>query len=509
MDESQQYHAIPRGARSPPPAASLHSILLRGGKVNPFDLELSESSDEDDSPLTAVKGDVESARTRDELRISQNEGPSSRDGLNSNHSSDESAWSKHTPTRQGAEMFSNLFPSTIGQEQSPKESPLRAAFPNQQTPDAGKPSGHRTPMDVDAFKRLLLTGAKDPAPAVSTQPPILGRRGSQGDNSSNTDTSSLSKNSILDSQTDLRLETPASSHDITPLNEDGHFSFPTTGSRYGRTEPPTPPRRRGSDIGRNHYTGGSSEQSTFTQSKTGSPRPLSVVTDLNKSLPAHPPIEVTTSIQPESPLSSNFTAAARARVAPPPPLSRRNSQMRAKQQHFHGVSTSIAEEILPPPKSIHPPPPAITKAPAPPPPRRKGTDRAAALPSDHEALTAEAPLESLTKMDHALPKAPPPPPSRSGSRAIASKPSQASSLSRSTTVPPPPPPRHRASSGSSYASKRASAEMSGPSNGSRRSSSQLVPEEAQPKTPEEQPDFLADLSALQKELDAYRTTFGS
>ena len=523
-DDSQQYsqyHAFPARVRSPPPTAGLHSILSKGGKVNPFDLEPSESSDEEDSPLTAVKGDGKTAQAKDSVALTHSEnlfakskgfdrdgGLNERSVLDVEHDSDDGVPNGPFSKTQAAGMTSTRVPPTSGRKHLSKESLSRPVFPNQASVDFSPVAGHRTPMDVDAFKRLLLTGARDPTPTASNQTSIIGQTGSHGDNSSSTDTSSLSRNSILDSQTDLRLETPASSHDITPLDDDRSFSFPAARPGTGRGEPPTPPRRRGSDLRKHRHASDNSEQPTSIQPKLGSSRPLTVVTDLNQSLPTHPPLEITGSILPESPLSSTFATVSRQRVAPPPPLSRRNSQMRAKQQMFHGPTTSIAEEILPFPEPTYSHPPTINKAPAPPPPRRKGTDRATTVLTDHGAMASEAPPESQTKLNQTPPKAPPPPPSRSGSRATAPKP-PASSISRSGIVPPPPPPRHRASSGSSRASTRASMEIIGPSHERRQSASQQTSEEVQSGPAEEQKDILADLSALQKELDAYRITFGS
>ena len=462
----------------------------------------------------AVQGDVESIEIRGSLpsTVSENHfdgldgigkavGPVDH-GINDVEvDKEKSLRKKGTSKRKVTEIPLNLFPSTSGRKQSPRGSPLRADIQDFPESNASIASAHRTPMDVDAFKRLLMTGVKDSVPTTSMSTPMLNQYGSQGDSSSNTDTSSLSRNSILDSQTDPNRETPDSSQDITPLDEEGFSAFKP---RPGKSEPPTPPRRRGSDLGRPQSSRARDEQSASISSKIASSRSLSVVTDLSKSPSAHTHTEVATSKQPDSPSSNTFSAASRQRVAPPPPLSRRNSQVRSKQQQFHGMTASIAEEILPPSESIDPSPPAINKAPAPPPPRRKGTERAVAISVD-----AGAPSNYESKPYQNLPRAPLPPPSRSGSKAKASKPVQTLSIARSTTIPPPPPPRHRASSGSSLASQRASTEIITSSNESQPMGSQLNLKEEQSKNPEDAKDILADLSALQKELDAYRTTFRS
>ena len=485
--------------------------------MNPFDLELSETSEEEDSPLTAVHGNFGLAQARGSLpsssldsrfdnfrRAEQNISRGDKGKVDTKDDKVKSIGNDGTPPRKASEVPSNLFPSISGREQSPRNSPIRTTFPGRIESNSSPASGHKTPMDVDAFKRLLLTGAKDPVPASSMSLSVLGQHGSQGDNSSNTDTSSISKNSILDSQTDLSPETPDTSQDATPLDEEGESIFR---HRIRKSEPPTPPRRRGSDLGRPQSLRGHNDQPTPASSEIASSRPTSIITDSNKSISAYLPTEATVPNQPGSPLSNSFNSSSRQRVAPPPPISRRNSQMRAKQQQFHGVASSIAEETFPEP--ILPPPPAISKAPAPPPPRRKGTERVAAVSLDHANQSIEGPSILEDRSSQIPTKAPPPPPSRSGSKAKTSRPIQIPSIARTVNVPPPPPPRHRASSGSSYASQRASTELTGLSNESQPPSSQPNSQEDQPRATEDTKDILADLSTLQKELDAYRTTFGS
>ena len=383
-------------------------------------------------------------------------------------------------------------------------------------------SSSRVPLDVDAFKRLLLTGDKGPTPTSAPPTPSTSGfplHGAQyGDSSSNTDASSLSRQSILGSQTDLHLETPRTSHEISPSEEDHQYQFQPRSPKSERFSAPVSRIRGGNALkGALPQTAGFAEPASYTSqyelahppsAMTKSPRSP---TDLNKPLPppptSHSPDSLTDSsgaisLNPTEPLSGSPAASApRVRAAPPPPLSRRLSQLRSQHpSNSPGTSTSIAEENVTELLSS----PINAKPPAPPPPRRRGTDRSQSSLENRPPSELEPDAgKSLTKSQS--PK-PPPPPRRNPSLSSAKLPRRVSpNMPKPSSMPPPPPPRRRASSGSSLGSRRISSEVNhadveGHLAGiTARSSIDIDPTESA-----NEKDVLADLSALQREVDALR-----
>jgi len=361
---------------------------------------------------------------------------------------------------------------------------------------------NRPPLDVDAFTRLLLTGEKQSSAASTPSVNILPFQGILGDTSSNTDASSLSRHSILESQTESHLETPRSSHESSPSVDELQKSIAKSSSLYDIGAPRTP-RANNERIGRSAYPTLSPKSST----------------DLNKPLPPPPvPSSPDSAVVPSATLSSpsDFSSgpyelpASRPRVAPAPPLTRRHSQLRPKYTGTSsGRSAPIVEEQ--PVESTASSSPTFGKPPAPPPPRRRGTDRNSVV-LEAPKLPEMAPISPMFS-----PKAerqpPPLPPSRNASvskRHIREGP--ISSTSPLMAPPPAPPPRRRGSSGSSYSHRRPSSEVGQPE--------EEVPKVAPPKS-KGQPasrssadviskaaagdrDIMADLSKLQREVDELR-----
>ncbi|KAL9122493.1 MAG: hypothetical protein Q9187_000950 [Circinaria calcarea] len=384
-------------------------------------------------------------------------------------------------------------------------------------------SVNRVPLDVDAFKRLLLTGDKDST--TNSAPPTPSTHGfplhgnQHGDSSSNTDSSSLSRQSILGSQTDLHLETPRTSHEISPSDEDHQYQFQSRSPKSDRFLPPIPRSRNGNVLKGTlpqmvafaepaSYT----NQYEFAPPTSPMPKSLRSPTDLNKPLPPPP-----TSHSPDSPADTPGAinqnpaetlseppnvSAPRVRVAPPPPLSRRLSQLRSQYPSNNpGTSTSITEESV-----TELVPPAVTaKPPAPLPPRRRGADRSQSLletrlPSELEADIGKSSIKSQSSR-------PPPPPRRTPSSSSARLPRRISpNMSNPSPLPPPPPPRRRGSSGSSFSSRRVSGEVNhadveGHYHASTSAHSSITPDIIETKN---EKDVLADLTALQREVDALR-----
>ncbi|ROW07241.1 hypothetical protein VMCG_03937 [Cytospora schulzeri] len=108
-------------------------------------------------------------------------------------------------------------------------------------------SGVKAGLDVEAFKRLLLTG-QGPAPGAATTSNTSSSShytGTTGDGGSTTDASSVSRQSLFDA-THLQ-ETPRTSHEISEPEGDEHKRgpVPTTQPKPpARKKPPPPPATR-------------------------------------------------------------------------------------------------------------------------------------------------------------------------------------------------------------------------------------------------------------------------
>lgn len=225
------------------------------------------------------------------------------------------------------------------------------------------------------------------------------------------------------------------------------------------------------------------------------------------------------------------TTSIRKQYAPAPPVTRRHSQLVAASKltrnetgrlspNLEEQGSSIIKtkdlEIRPQSSSNKPPPP--------PPSRRPGSIRTTSY--SQQFVSASQDLSRSNSMDKSNVRsggAPPPPPTRSSSTRQALKPSSASIHSMESKrspaqPPPPPPPRQRASSRNSMEAPvlspvtgRASGEYFRESIDSGRrgsvtsqSSSVVIRETERRDSGAAANSILADLSALQREVDAIR-----
>lgn len=386
----------------------------------------------------------------------------------------------------------------------------------------------RPPLDVDAFTRLLSNGEKQSSAASTPSVNILPFQGVLGDTSSNTDASSLSRHSILDSQTESHLETPRTSHESSPSVDELQKSIAKSSSLYDIGAPHAP-RANNERIGRSASSNVMDSSSSLPPVELPVEWPKNLTqphptlfpqsTGLNKPLPPAPvPSSPDSAMVPSATLSSpsDFSSgpyelpASRPRVAPAPPLTRRHSQLRSKHTGTSsGRSAPIAEEQ--PAESTTSSSPTLGKPPAPPPPRRRGTDRNSVM-LEAPKLPELAPISPM--FSPKAEKQPPPlPPSRNASvskRHTREGPN--SSTSPSMAPPPAPPPRRRGSSGSSYSYRRPSSEVARPEEEVRRaappkskgqpasqSSADVISKAAAGNR-----DIMADLSKLQREVDELR-----
>ena len=516
-----------KGPHSPVPLSSAFRSTKKASPTDPFDAGsgLDESSDEDEPPSQPeyTLSDVSqkekwipslSSTASWNAPLSFNNAESRRndvgDGFRNPTSPENDAQSVTSKgQRMATGMASNPFvktpvPGSTGEHiptSAKQEAPTRSS--NTSATTSGKMH-----LDVDAFKRLLLTGDKDsdtkgtPAiPPTHTTPLQF----THGDSSSNTDASSLSRQSILDSQTDLRLETPRTSHELSASDEEQRSKTSARSPKSGRFLPPVP-RSRGGKI----LKSSSPQMTTFAESTSAKgqdcygtqstlPSPKSS-TDLNKPLPPPP-----TTDSPETSIRSSpepsATPAPRPRIPPTPPMSRRHSQLRSKYSSSSPrASMSIAEELSVESHNQDSTPGSTTKAPAPPPPppRRRGRDRSQSSSENPSLTDLSAPTKSQTQK-------PSPPISHNPSISSTRLQTRASpSTSIGSTTAPPPPPRRRASSGSSFGSRRVSSDVSNLDGGSSVTAQSAQSSDARIPPVTEAKDIMADLSALQRDVDALR-----
>ncbi|RYP14121.1 hypothetical protein DL767_010429 [Monosporascus sp. MG133] len=277
--------------------------------------------------------------------------------------------------------------------------------------DGGTMPGHaaKGSLDVDSFKRLLLTGhanVSDPAPASGTSLAVVSPlQPPPQDGASSTDASSVSRQSMADAI----QETPRTSHEISePEEPEGRRNVPcappsTTGapSASTRKKPPPPNSRHGKLI--KIELGADSNAAAATKGPTPS-------------------------------ISIDTTAAPSTEHA------RKTS----------GQSSSIARSQSPA-SSI-----TDINKPLPPPPSRAPADEVES-PFDREAAgkvpegALASPQQAAATQQPQPPIPPPPPPSSSRGRSE----SQSSTQSRSKPAAPAPPPRRHTRTESKPPSVRA------------------------------------------------------
>jgi hypothetical protein len=406
----------------------------------------------------------------------------------------------------------------------------------------GGTSFGRAFLDVEAFKRLLMTGSADAAgPAPGLAPPINIGQLALNDGSSSTDaSSSASRQSIFEPIQEIHPESPRTSHEVSDP-DDERRRFATDGlASSERRKPPPPSSRHGKliKVELRDDTAPRVDTSLLpiwkgTQQSSMSPLSTQSVrspTDLNKPLPAAPPRASHESDREsifdreaagKTPEPASPPSTQTRKTPPAPPLTRRHSQLVSESKATRPASMRLptnAEEESSSSSYEHILSQSTAKAPPPPPTRRpasvRNLSRADSIPS-----SGTSPQEQQRPRSKSG-SAPTPPPARMASTRQSSRPPSVMSMEmtskRASTgpPPPPPPPRQRASSRTS---------MEGPvlSSGSSRRASSDYYRRSIDSTREESfasqadhgglsegssgaNDILADLTALQREVDALR-----
>ena len=436
---------------------------------------------------------------------------------------------KQTPANPFARTLASINPEVQSDHSNAGNSPKSSGAESKQA---------RPHYDVNDFTKLLLTGEKTTPCTVTRSPPPASfhSQPSNGDTNSNTDASSISRHSIFEPVSGPFHESPRTSHDGSILDEERQQIVGSPPKTSLKTKPATPKHRHGKLVKANSPQTVSFEDPilSFPSHTTSLATPAeSSIQNVNRKsvdIENSQPNLPTPAID-AKPLSSSLdklesgqrldhgppdtseSSTPQKRNPPPPPISRRHSA-RIKQFAASERSVPISEEDLPdtPPLSQSPPMTA-QKAPPPPPPRRAGRARGNSS-SSVSTDTSMGPTASHSSTNdttsNALKPRPAPPsssPTLSGLKRQSTQP-----FSGSPSMAPPPPPRRRGSSASTnYTPSRLSGNytavgerMRSDSGASSISQFQMSPSTS---STAETKDVMADLTALQREVDELRGKF--
>ncbi|KAK8066398.1 hypothetical protein PG997_013145 [Apiospora hydei] len=247
--------------------------------------------------------------------------------------------------------------------------------------EANSAPGSKGALDVNSFKRLLLTGYADntgaagAAAGTSLPGPTGTWSGSSPlptpnhDGASVTDASSVSRQSVADAI----LDTPRTSHEISEPEEAGerrssHLTSPLANiqSASGRKKPPPPSSRHGKlikiELGSEQRPSTPRRDSEVGVSldtdvqPTGQQSPLSASSDVNKPLPL-PPTRTPADEQSESPFDREAAGklpeafsdtAVAANSGPSKPSD--GTRSRSESQVSTGTTSSVRKPAAPPPR---------------------------------------------------------------------------------------------------------------------------------------------------------------
>ena len=347
-------------------------------------------------------------------------------------------------------------------------------------------STKKAQLDVNAFTRLLLTGAKNATnentlstPQSHLQTPHLG----SVDTSSNTDASSISRQSIFERTTEAHHESPRTS-DGGSLSEDVPNSWIGGSPELERSKTSTPTLSQARIPQTVSFTDEaistpSTPPKTSTPGKILRPPMQRTISDLNKPLPPRPGSEtdlfgLSFTSEPISMEPMEIRTKSIARDPPKPPLSRQQSQLRQRTGSRRSSITTEENTV----RTL----PTNSKQAPPPPPRRRSQKIGREALNIPNVLTPGNPSTAQIEPPQFQNVPPRPPPTRNPSTSSNRRPQRSSPAVGASVKAPPPPPRNRGISQSSYETPRLSTESN---------------------------DVMADLSSLQREVDELRGKFGT
>ncbi|CAK7210245.1 hypothetical protein SBRCBS47491_000711 [Sporothrix bragantina] len=336
----------------------------------------------------------------------------------------------------------NPFQKTLGDLE-----PEQKSLGEETTEPAATASAGKAPMDVDAFRRLLMTG-QGPAP-----PPA---RASTADAGSVTDASSTSKHSVFEAPPAAQEATPRTSHEISENDDDrsglAHGALPAPAQRQTQRKKPPPPSSRHGKLIKAQPNEKEAKEAKPTKEAAGNdeiasslPSPPPASSDVNKPLPP-PPARRTT--DDDNTLDSIFDRDAAGKLPDGDVDNERDLDLR-----------------MDPPISPPPPAPAAVSSssssshpkrptPAPPPPRQphnrtESRSNPQDRPAPHVLLSGEGSTDARDRSPVGSPRSSfDSAPSRSRSSSLIKAATTANATgpppantNTNTNVPAPPPPR--------------------------------------------------------------------
>ncbi|KAF2466772.1 uncharacterized protein BDR25DRAFT_74859 [Lindgomyces ingoldianus] len=115
----------------------------------------------------------------------------------------------------------------------------------------------KTSLDVEGFKRLLMTGISNPTSPVSPQPQMATAPNhinpSIFESSSSTDTSSISRQSIFEPVQDTHGETPRTSYEMAASDDEEKTGLIGDVRKTPKKKPPPPKHRHGNLVTHNRH----------------------------------------------------------------------------------------------------------------------------------------------------------------------------------------------------------------------------------------------------------------
>lgn len=346
----------------------------------------------------------------------------------------------------------------------------------------------RSAMDVNAFTKLLLTGQRETPPPprerAALEPSPVGAVHPASESSSSADTASITQRSLFETaQPSVEEESPRSSYEADAKEAAQHR--PVAAPPETRKKPPPPKSRRGKPL--RESTGEQDLKQNFN--KFMDSLSISEPRGAGRDPPAlkSPPIETD---QPGDKSSTKEGSELPSRRTPPaPPLARRKSQQTPGKPLLTRSSSSrysvISDYDAPQSPSAST---STFKAP-PPPPARRTTSTNDGRPSFEVGPVPEDEQVDTGTVDGSLSARP----------GVSQTPSYLKRLSQGPPPPIPPPRRGRGSSRSSVETQRPSMATLGFSE----SDGGYFERDDRDAN---RTDILADLAALQREVDAARAT---
>ena len=372
-------------------------------------------------------------------------------------------------------------------------------------------------MDVDSFKRLLLTG-NSAAPASRTGATSTSNTAQQApvsDSSSNTDTASVSRQSIFEPLPPLHADTPRTSQEISPGDVDDELRRLVINDE--KKKPPPPKTRHGKLIKSNPIIPTSqpdmaTDVSIRANEVTSPMTPnTAAFSDLDKPLPLTPHESSPSDTSLEGRIGSPLTPISRR--PPTPPMARRQSQKEPGKAGL-GRSGSSRQSHATSSENTTPSGPSSKAPPAP--PARRGNRSSSTTSSINQTIIPDTGHVHISRNEHGLENSanaeissiPSPTLARNASMSSTTSNKRASRPPGSSMGKPPAPPPPRRGRNSSHSSMDAQQPTGLRATDAIKASGAVGSvsdeNEQMPSGSKNANDILADLAALQREVDSLR-----